>query len=90
MYLSFQVKYAHTSMGEHLFVVGESPVLGQWQQEGARKMATSVQKYPKWTVSYPIYIPDRIIATNIVYKYLIIDQSVSNYLQYLLINLFHV
>jgi len=54
--LFIHLKY-NTTFGEHLYLVGNHGLIGDWNIHKALKLETDNTKYPIWTCEKPIFLP---------------------------------
>ena len=69
--VTFKCKY-NTQFGSSLYVIGNLTVLGQWNISKAIPLTTSKENYPLWTLKNAFSCA---VGTEIIYKYIIKDQS---------------
>ena len=48
MQVQFKIQKADTKPGQNVFVVGNKPQLGNWDNKKAHKLSTEKGTYPAW------------------------------------------
>ena len=71
MQVQFKIRKAETRPGQNVYVVGNKPQLGNWNNKQAHKLSTEKGMYPAWQSRAAMTFNSREECSNIEYKYII-------------------